>query len=242
MKKITIIIALCFAAIVQIGAQNMASNVRVQVQSNILIVYYDLAEKSDVEAYVSFDDGSTWQGPMRNVSGSVGNGIEAGRDKIIVWRSIDEIGSVESNSSVRVIATRVTATTRPADVAAFIATVTPGISPPSAVEETPEPVVEPEPVAAAPVAQPPPAAAPRPTTTASGSGRWVVIIGSFQLRSNAENFVRQMHAEGLNCEIIDADNQMFRVSAGRFDTFNQANNLANELRPARQGQVWITTN
>ena len=225
MKKIIIItkiIALCIAAIGTAAAQNMASNTRVQPKSNLVIVYYDLAEKSDVEAYVSFD-GVKWQGPMRNYSGSAGRGVESGKDKIIIWHSIEEIGSVERNASIRVIATRVGGTRSP-DIVAFLESVTPGISVPVVeIPKEPEIVVIPE---------------PEPPKT----GSWVVIIGSFSTRALAENYAnQQLQREGLECEIIDAGQQRFRVSAGRFDTAAQAINLSNRLKPARQGQVWVTT-
>ena len=229
---IMIIIALWVATILQANAQNTASNTRVQAQSDLMIAYYDLAERSNVEAYVSFDNGEIWQGPIQHTSGSVGNGVQPGRDKIIIWDSMEEIGSVESNALIRVIATRVGAPRSP-DIAAFIDRVIPGVSLNPQVAQT---QVEPEP--------PPPVVAPPPVveqSRARGDGRWVVIIGSFPTRARAEIYARQMEAEGLNCEIIDAGEQRFRVSAGRFTTFGQANQLAEELKPARDGQVWITT-
>ena len=88
-----------------------------------------------------------------------------------------------------------------------------------------------------------PAATQPVAAVQSGSGRWIAIIGSFSTRAAAEAFVRQVQAsDGLNCEIIDAGNARFRVSAGRFETEAQANDFANQIRPTRQGQVWVTRN
>ena len=222
MKKIIIIITLCIAVIGTVGAQNLASNTRVQAQSNLMIVYYDLADKSDVEAYVSFDNGARWQGPIQEYSGSAGRGVESGKDKIIIWHSIEEIGSVERNATIRVIATKV-GTAKSPDIQAFLASVTPGVSlAPAVVAEVPE-------------ARPAAVVAPPPSRT----GQWLVIIGSFQTRTAAERYIRQIQGEGLNCEIVDAGQQRFRVSAGRFDSIRQAINLQEQLRPARNGQVWI---
>jgi len=233
MKNVIIITALCIAAILRADAQNTASNTRVQAQSDLMIVYYDLAERSNVEAYVSFDNGEIWQGPIQQHSGSVGNGVQPGRDKIIIWNSIDEIGSVESNAIIRVIATRVGAVRSP-DVTAFIDMVIPGVSLNPQVPVVAQVEPEPTPVAPPIVEQP----TPRPPR---GDGRWVVIIGSFQTMARAEVFARQMEAEGLNCEIIDAGQQRFRVSAGRFSSLSQANSLAEELKPSLDGQVWVTS-
>ena len=239
MKNVIIITALFIAAIIRADAQNTASNIRVQAQSDLIIAYYDLAERSNVEAYVSFDNGEIWQGPIQHSSGSVGNGVQPGRDKIIIWNSIDEIGSVESNTLVRVIATRVGSVKSP-DVTAFIDKVIPGVSlNPQVAEALVEP--EPPPPVAPVVATPTVAPTPPPRQTSSGSGGWVVIIGSFPTITQAERYVRQMEAEGLNCEIIDAGQQRFRVSAGRFSSLAQANSLAEELKPSRNGQVWVTS-
>ena len=229
MKNIIVVIALCTAAIFRANAQNTASNTRVQAQSNLMIVYYDLAERSDVQAYVSFDNGTIWQGPIQQSSGSVGNGVQPGKDKIIIWDSVEEIGSVQKDALIRVIATRVGGQRSP-DVAAFLNGVIPGVTYPSptvAVQAEPEP--------------PPPAVAPPPSQRSVGEGNWLVIVGSFQTRARAEVFARQMEGEGLNCEIIDAGNQRYRIVAGRFSTQREAINRANELKPSRDGQVWITT-
>jgi len=75
-----------------ITAQNNVSNIRVQQQDTILIVMYDLAAKADVEAFVSFDGGEHYKGPLKHVSGAIGKGIMPENNKMFVWEATKEVG------------------------------------------------------------------------------------------------------------------------------------------------------
>ena len=249
MKSICIILSLFISATFTLNAQDPTTNVRVQAMSNIFMVFYDLAETSDVEAFVSFDNGSTWQGPLQHVSGSVGKELAEGKDKIILWYAVQEIGYVEKDVAVKVIATKITEAQKPPGVAVFLETVNPVVAPPAppsvefqpaeeiAIETPPVAVTvaPPQPVAVQPQLPPQPVSQPQ---TNAVRGSWTVIIGSFTTPQYAELFVRTVLAEdGINCEIIDTGNQFYRVSAGRFDTLAEANRLANQIRPKRE--VWV---
>ena len=242
---------LFISAIFTLNAQDPASNIRVQAMSNIFIVFYDLSETSDVEAFVSFDNGATWQGPLQNVSGSVGKEVAEGKEKIILWHAVEEIGYVEKDVTVKVIATKITMAQKPPDVAVFLETVNPVITPPTqppaseesqaseeiAIEAPPVETTAPTPQPVAVQTQPPPQTVYQPQANA-GRGTWTVIIGSFSTHQMAEIFARTVLAEdGINCEIIDAGNRRYRVSAGRFETAAEAIRLANQIRPKRQ--VWV---
>ena len=150
---------LLFGLLTTLTAQDPASNIRVQAKSNIFIVFYDLSETSDVDAFVSFNGGASWQGPLREVSGSVGKGIAEGRDKIILWNAPQEIGYVEQDATIRVIATRVAAPVKAPEVVEFLETVDPVVTAPAVVAvEEPQPIeeVQPaQPVATAPSSAPP---------------------------------------------------------------------------------------
>ena len=71
------------------------SNIRVQQSDEQLIVTYDLEGSADIEAYVSFDGGLTFRGPLQHVTGAVGRNIPSGRDKIFVWNVFRELGAVD---------------------------------------------------------------------------------------------------------------------------------------------------
>ena len=94
--------------------QNHVSNVRVQQSDEQLFVTYDLAATADVEAYISFDGGATYRGPLQHVSGSIGKEQTTGREKIFVWNAVREVGYVDiPNAVVKVVATTPAPVARP---------------------------------------------------------------------------------------------------------------------------------
>ena len=102
MKKI--ITTLFFLTLAVMLTAQEVSNIRVQVQEGVLIVTYDLAAKADIEAYVSFDDGATWRGPLKYVTGAVGKGIAAEKNKIFVWDAEQEVGYVDVDAIIKIVA------------------------------------------------------------------------------------------------------------------------------------------
>ena len=59
----------------------------VQQEGNNLRVFYHFTGSGQYEVSLlySLDNGSSWLGPARSVSGDAGSGISTGRDKIIIW-------------------------------------------------------------------------------------------------------------------------------------------------------------
>ena len=70
-----------------------------------------------------------------------------------------------------------------------------------------------------------------------GSGKWVLIAGSFKIQSNAERFVKTLQAEGFNCEIIFAKNQLHWVTIASYDTLAEAARQAEQIKSKRE--VWV---
>lgn len=66
----------------------------------------------------------------------------------------------------------------------------------------------------------------------SSNGRYMVIAGSYLLKSNANNMSSKLKKLGFNgAEIVVFDlSQYHSVSAGRFSNYSDAQNLANELK------------
>ena len=89
-----VILSSLFGTSITSSAQDHVSNIRVQQSDEQLIVMYDLSERADIEAYVSFDGGATYQGPLQHVLGLIGKDMTAGKDKIFVWNVGKELGNV----------------------------------------------------------------------------------------------------------------------------------------------------
>jgi len=104
-KKIITTILLCTLAGVGVTfAQNHVSNIKVQLHDLMLIVTYDLATRSDIELFVSFDGGITYRGPLQHVSGAVGKGIYPEKSKILIWNIVDEVGYVDyPNTMIKIV-------------------------------------------------------------------------------------------------------------------------------------------
>ena len=100
MKKIIIFSALIFFSITFLNAQEV-KNVTSQVNGNQIIIEYDLTgakynQVFDVSLYVSFDGGTSFQGPMKSVSGDVGTEVKAGKNKI-TWDPFSDVPSLEGD-------------------------------------------------------------------------------------------------------------------------------------------------
>lgn len=86
--------------------QNHVSNIKFQQHDTLLYVTYDLAEKADIDIFVSFDNGVTYRGPLKYVSGDVGKDILPGNDKSIVCNMFTIVGYDNSPSmTINIIAT-----------------------------------------------------------------------------------------------------------------------------------------
>ncbi len=84
----------------------LVSNIRIQQHDAMLTVTYDLTTKSNIEAFISFDNGATYKGPLKYVSGAIGEEVIAGKDKTFVWNIVPEIGYVDyPNATVKIVST-----------------------------------------------------------------------------------------------------------------------------------------
>jgi len=104
MKSIFLVLMLAMVFVGEVFAQSPVTNMRVQRIDTVIVVFYDLAATANVEAYASLDNGASFIGPLRFVTGAVGNNVLPGKDKILVWdigNEVDEIGS--SNVQFRLV-------------------------------------------------------------------------------------------------------------------------------------------
>ncbi len=67
------------------------SNITFRQEQSTIIVSYDLETKTTckISLFVSTDDGKTWQGPLKKVSGDAGNKIVSGNHSI-TWNVLEE--------------------------------------------------------------------------------------------------------------------------------------------------------
>jgi hypothetical protein len=97
------------------------------------------------------------------------------------------------------------------------------VSAPAMKEETPAPVEEVKPVVK-PVEKPTATPKPKPApvvsaaVTSSSGGKYHIIGGSFSVEANAENFVNQMIAKGLDAKLLGKIDKMYVVSIGSYST------------------------
>jgi len=115
LKRLSIIIIVLIFIPFSYGmvtAQDNVSNIRIQQREALLYVTYDLEEQADIEVYVSFDNGLTFRNRrLRQVSGEVGRGINPGKDKVLIWNVVREVGYVNySNIVIKIVANAVTVT------------------------------------------------------------------------------------------------------------------------------------
>ncbi len=93
MKRI-ICIVLSFFVFQGISAQEF-NNVHFDQVGNEIHIFYDLmgvqeGDEVNVQVYYSNDQGESWQGPLESVIGDVGNSVQPGKDKRIVWNVLQE--------------------------------------------------------------------------------------------------------------------------------------------------------
>ncbi len=93
-----------------------------------------------------------------------------------------------------------------------------------------EPVLEPE--ITEPVYEPQPA-------YGYGSGRYFMIVGSFQNRSFAERYAEKIQNMGYQTQIIEASNGYYRVSAKSYTNFQTGVNEIDEFRASVAPRAWL---
>lgn len=75
------------------------TNINVEVYGNKVIVNYNLDKTTDIDLYVSVDGGTTWEGPLKQVSGNIGKNVQPGSNSII-WDAIKERGGISGDDIV----------------------------------------------------------------------------------------------------------------------------------------------
>lgn len=85
-----------------VWAQESVEIVRAFPKGKAIVVEYDLAEDADfVRLFVSLDGGSTYRGPLQQVSGDLAD-VKAGFGRSIEWEALKELGVDEfDNDQVR---------------------------------------------------------------------------------------------------------------------------------------------
>jgi hypothetical protein len=82
-------------------------NIRVSQEGNRVNVLYDLSGTNElfkVSLHCTTDDGKSWKGPLKNVSGDVGININSGNNKLITWDVVAENVTTEGYMQFKVIA------------------------------------------------------------------------------------------------------------------------------------------
>ena len=82
------------------------TNVRVSQDGSSVVVIYDLAGKKamyDINLFYTIDDGKTWTGPLKNVTGDVAYQL-AGKNKKVIWNAVAEKGQIEGTIQFKLLA------------------------------------------------------------------------------------------------------------------------------------------
>jgi DedD protein len=108
-------------------------------------------------------------------------------------------------------------------------------------DPTPDPVAEPEPVVETPApvakAAPPPARTPPPAAAAPVTAGWVVQIGSFGRRDNAERLKRELEERGFPVVLMPVESNgrtLHRVRVGPYGERGEADSAARRLAAGGQ--------
>ncbi len=72
--------------------------------------------------------------------------------------------------------------------------------------------------------------------------RYHIVAGSFSHRNNALTFIGQLEEKGYNCQIIESEEGMYRVSIFASSSSSEALDMLNKLRKQENKQnVWMLT-
>jgi hypothetical protein len=83
------------------------NNIRVTQAGNTVNILYDLTGKGQVfkiDLFYSVDDGQTWKGPLKGVTGDVGERVLPGNNKRMTWDVLSEPGLEEGYLQFKVLA------------------------------------------------------------------------------------------------------------------------------------------
>jgi hypothetical protein len=80
-------------------------NIRVSQSGNRINVMFDLSgtgKATKIDLLYSTDNGLTWNGPLRNLSGEISNIASPAKDRNIVWDALTEIGEIKGNIQFKI--------------------------------------------------------------------------------------------------------------------------------------------
>jgi DedD protein len=124
---------------------------------------------------------------------------------------------------------------------AHIATAPPAPQPPRAASSAPEPA--PVPITpSAPIAAPAPAPASPLVRSPAATTGWIVQLGSFARKANAESFVRQLKSEGFGAYIAPIGAgaaQRYRVRLGPIGDRSTAAGIMTKLQAHRHASTLL---
>lgn len=103
MKKLILLFTwLCCLIVPSVWAQETVEIVKAFPKGKAIVVEYDLAEDADfVRLFVSLDGGTTYRGPLQQVSGDLAD-VKAGFGHSIEWKALQELDVDEfDNDHVR---------------------------------------------------------------------------------------------------------------------------------------------
>ncbi len=72
--------------LLQVAAQDV-KNIRVSQEGNHVTIQYDLtgeADNFDVDLFYTINEGQTWEGPLKEVTGDAGENIKPGINKKMI--------------------------------------------------------------------------------------------------------------------------------------------------------------
>lgn len=71
------------------------------------------------------------------------------------------------------------------------------------------------------------------------NNKYHVIVGSFKISENAENYLQDLEMLGYNPKIIELNNGFYLVSANSYSTLKNADTALAALRENITGNAWI---
>ena len=73
-----------------------------------------------------------------------------------------------------------------------------------------------------------------------GQGKYVLIVGSLPTQPEAEQYAKKLRAAGIDCEIINIGNKLFRISIAGFDDKKEAEKCAIQAKSKPYCKnVWV---
>jgi hypothetical protein len=105
MKLLKILFLLVGVCISFNGVTQDVQNIRVNQSGNRINILYDLTgigKAVNVDLFYTIDNGQTWVGPLKFLSGEISNVLSPTTDKRIVWDALTEIGEIKGNIQFKI--------------------------------------------------------------------------------------------------------------------------------------------